>query len=181
MPSNINERDEILDIVNAADKVLKQMPRSEIYKQGMSNFRVVNVFIENSEGQLWIPRRTENKKLFPLCLDMSMGGHVTAGETYEEALCRELKEELRMVISNYRHEFLGQLTPERHRVSAFMKVYGIYTDDTPNYNENDFVESFWLFPNEILARLQNGDRAKDDLPILIKHFYLDSMGRCLTP
>lgn len=167
----VNYRDEILDIVNAQDQVIGQMPRSEIYKRGMSNFRVVNVFIGNSMGQLWVPRRTENKKLFPMCLDMSMGGHVTAGETYEEALCRELKEELRMDISEYPYEYLGQLTPEGHGVSAFMKVYRIYTDETPNYNKDDFAESFWLFPNEILERLQNGERAKDDLPKLITHFY----------
>ena len=62
--------------------------------------------------------------------------------------------------------------PDHHGVSAFMKAYKIYMDHTPAYNRNDFVEYFWLAPQELLERIQNGDRAKDDLPRLIKMFYV---------
>ena len=48
--------DEILDIVDENDCVVGQNKRSEIYRQRLCNFRVVNAFVINSLGQLWIPR-----------------------------------------------------------------------------------------------------------------------------
>jgi isopentenyldiphosphate isomerase len=51
---------------------------------------VLNAFLVNDYGQIWIPRRSSLKRIFPLCLDMSVGGHVVSGESYEEAFRREL-------------------------------------------------------------------------------------------
>ena len=88
--------EEILDLVSQEDIVIGQLPRSEVYNQKLSNFRAVTAFIINEQGQLWIPRRTKNKRIFPLCLDTSMGGHVEAGESYQQAFERELLEELNL-------------------------------------------------------------------------------------
>jgi isopentenyl-diphosphate delta-isomerase len=52
-----------------------------------------------------------------------------------------------------------------------MQVYEIRLDTTPSYNKNDFVESYWLYPHEILERLKNGDKSKNDLPKLLEIFY----------
>ena len=86
--------DELLDLVDFNDQIIGTKLRSEVYAQNLNNFRVVNLFLSNDQNQLWIPRRTASKKLFPLSLDTSMGGHVSSGESYEEALKRELQEEL---------------------------------------------------------------------------------------
>jgi isopentenyl-diphosphate delta-isomerase len=166
--------DELLDIVNESDQVIGQQRRSEVYNQKMSNFRVVNAFVQNDNGQFWIPRRSKDKRIFPLCLDASMGGHVEAGESYEDALKRELMEELRIDTCKVSYKEVGILTPHQHNVSAFMKVFLIYSNESPDYNKNDFVEYFWLKPQEILTCLLQGDKSKDDLPKIIKHlFYRD--------
>ena len=52
-----------------------------------------------------------------------------------------------------------------------MNVYEIITDETPNYNKDDFVEYFWLKPKELLKKIDKGEKTKDDLPKLIKIFY----------
>jgi len=171
--------DEILDIVDEDDRVTGQMLRSEIYRKSLSCFRAVNAFLEDDRGRLWIPRRTADKKLFPLCLDMSMGGHVIAGESYEEAFARELREELRMYSLEYDVRMIGHLSPVKDGVSAFMKVYRIRTNRTPNFNKDDFVSSYWLYPWEILFRIQAGDRAKGDLARLIRIFYNPEIGNAL--
>ena len=163
--------DELLDIVNKNDKVIGQKLRSEIYSKKLSNFRVVNAFLMNKDGKLWIPRRTKNKRVFPLCLDASMGGHVSAGETYKQAFARELMEELRIDINVKSYEHIGNLNPNEHNTSAYMKVYLIRTDNIPNYNTNDFIESFWLYPKELLDLIGSGDKSKDDLPIIVKNLF----------
>ena len=164
--------DELLDVVDSADNVIGQMLRSEVYEKRLSNFRVVNAFLINKYGQLWIPRRSKNKRIFPLCLDTSMGGHVEAGESYEEALARELYEELRIDIANHPYEFIGALNPHEHNISAFMKVYLLEVNDAPNYNTDDFIEYFWLKPQEVLDLLDSGDVCKGDLPRIIKKLFL---------
>jgi len=79
----IDTFDEFLDLVDEDDNVIGQKKRSEVYAEHFSNFRVVNAFVINSKGEILIPRRTADKRIFPLCLDMSMGGHVESGESYE--------------------------------------------------------------------------------------------------
>lgn len=163
--------DELLDLVDDQDRVIGCNSRSEIYREGLNNFRVVNAFLVNDAGQLWIPRRTASKKIFPLCLDMSVGGHVASGETYIEAFRRELFEELRLRLDEVDWRPLGHLTPHMHGVSAFMQVYEIRSELAPDYNKEDIVEFFWLTPQEVLQWIGNGDCAKDDLPKLIERFY----------
>lgn len=163
--------DEYLDLVDENDHVIGKERRSIIYQNKQSNFRVVNVFVINSRGELWIPRRTATKSVFPLCLDISAAGHVESGETYEEALQRETLEELNIDLRKTPHKFLGNLTPEKDNVSAFQRAYEINMDEVPNFNRNDFVEYFWLTPKQLVERIRNGDKAKSDLPKLVKIFY----------
>lgn len=163
--------DEYLDLVNDQDQVISKKLRSEVYVENLSNFRVVNTFLVNKEGKIWFPRRTATKRMFPLCLDMSMGGHVESGETYDQAFKRELMEELDIDADKIPWKLLGHLTPHENKVSAFMNVYEIQADRDPNYNKNDFTESFWLTPNELFARIGAGEKTKGDLPTLVNHFY----------
>ena len=163
--------DEFLDLVNERDEVIGKKLRSEVYAEHLSNFRVVNAFVVNSEGRIWIPRRTASKRIFPLCLDMSMGGHVESGETYSQAFKRELAEELNFDTENISWKLLGHLTPQKDKVSAFMQVYEIAVDEAPHYNPDDFIEYFWLTPNELCSRIDQGDKAKSDLPTLVNKFY----------
>ncbi|GHO93266.1 nudix hydrolase [Reticulibacter mediterranei] len=164
---------ELLDLVDENDQVIGQKLRTEMYAENRSNFRVVNAFVMNQNGQLWIPRRTAHKSLFPLCLDMSMGGHVQSGESYEKALQRELQEELNFDLKQIIYRELGYLSPHTHAVSAFMRVYEIRAETVPDYNREDFVAYYWLTPLEAIERIEKGDPAKGDLPKLIRIFYHD--------
>src|ERR1700690_2946876 len=158
--------DEWLDLVDENDEIIGKERRSFVYQNGLSNFRVVNLFILNSKGELWIPRRTTTKRIFPLCLDVSMGGHVESGEDYEAALLREAREELNINVEEEVIKCIARLTPATHRVSAFMKVYEIHMNTIPDYNKSDFIECYWMRPSVLLNRIAAGDRAKDDLPKL---------------
>ncbi len=162
--------DELLDLVNNKDQIIGQKLRSEIYTEKLTNFRVVNALIINDLGYLWIPRRSKEKKLFPLCLDASMGGHVSSGESYLDAFKRETLEELRIDVEQKQYIHWGSLTPAINNTSAFMQIYLLKTNEVPNYNRKDFVEYFWLKPQELLNKLTT-DKAKDDLPRIIKALF----------
>ena len=167
-------KDELLDLVNPYDKIIDTKPRSKVYELNLNNFRAINVFLVNSQGQLWIPRRTAHKKNFPLCLDMSVAGHVESGEDYDDAFKREVREELNLDVDQTGYKTLGKLTPHEHGTSAFVKVYEINTDHTPNYNPDDFFEYSWLYPQELLEKLKMGEKAKSDLGAVVRIFYIKS-------
>lgn len=163
--------EEILDLVNEHDQVIGQKSRSEVYAQKLTNFRVINGFVINNEKQLWIPRRTANKRLMPLYLDCSVGGHVEAGETYQVAFERELKEELNLDAANVDYQMIGSMTPHEDAVTAFMQVYIIKYNTAPLYNPNDFLEYYWMTADELLNKIGQGVKAKSDIPLIINKFY----------
>ncbi len=167
----MNPSEEFLDLVDDNDNVIAKKTRTEIYRTGLKNYRVVNAFIKNSEGKLWIPRRGPNKRIFPLSLDFSMGGHVDSGEGYEQAFKREVAEELNLDMDTLEYRELGKLSPRINRVSSFMMVYEVAYSEAVNYNKNDFVEAYWLTPQELRERIHDGEKVKSDLPVLIEVFY----------
>jgi len=164
-------QDELLDMVDSNDNVIGSQWRSEVYKEKRSNFRGIDGFIRNSKNQLWIPTRSANKKLFPLCLDASVGGHVQAGEPYEQAFIRELEEELNIKACDVNYRCIAQLQPHIHNVAAFMYVYEIFSDIVPSYNTDDFIDYEWLTPEELRYKIKHGTPAKDNLIKLIHFAY----------
>ena len=167
------EHDELLDLVNDNDEVIGQKNKSEIYALGIHNFRVINAFLVNDHGQLWVPRRTAHKKLFPLCLDASVGGHVQSGETYQQAFERELFEELRLLAHEVSYTHVAYLNPTAHDVSAHMHVYLIKYNQIPDYNRDDFESFQWMTISQLLNAINQGDRIKGDLPAILR--VLDSL------
>ena len=173
---NFYNQDELLDLVNEYDEVQDRVLRSYVYQNKLTSFRVINGFLINSKGQLWIPRRSLQKKLFPRSLDASVGGHVMAGETYDQAFERELFEELGLHAQKEKCRFIAKFTPHEHDVSAFMHVYGIYTDQEPYYNKADFESAQWYEFVHLRNLLDQGEPAKSDLPKLLALLGKEPMG-----
>ncbi len=163
---------EILDLVDENDKVVGTISRAENREKRTKKTRVVHCLIVNSEGKLWIPRRSADKKTYPLGLDFSASGYVSSGETYEEAIKREAQEELNLDVSKINIQEKAYLSPFKDNASRFIKFYEIRTDETPNYNHQDFTEAFWLTPAELNERINKGEPTKGDLKFLLKKFYL---------
>ena len=155
--------DELLDLVDSQDKVVGHVLRSKMWENRISNVRVVNAFLMNEKNELWIPKRTAHKKIFPSCLDFSVGGFVMSGETYQQAFERETQEELNVDISLSNYSFLFPLTPHEHKVSCFMHIYCIRTNSMPKYNKNDFDSSSWMSIDELKRLIADGVPVKGDL------------------
>jgi isopentenyl-diphosphate delta-isomerase len=165
--------DELLDIVNEQDQVVGTMWRSQAYAQNkLASLRAVWLLIKNQDGQFWIPKRSATKASSPNSLDGSTVGHVSSGETYEQAMIREVAEELNFDISQMPYKVVGKLTPQTGSIS-FIQIFEL---QVPNrfiidYNKNDFSEFFWLTSQEIIQKFEDGQKMRKTLAAIIRTFY----------
>lgn len=161
-----DEPEEVLDLVNDHDMVIGTVTREEVARQGMDLpgfVRAANVFVINSKGEIWVPRRSPHKKTAPNGLDYSAGEHVQAGETYLAAMLRGLREELNLEVAEKDLEYVGKANNAAVGVPYFNSIFIYHSDSVPNYNKGDFVAYEWLTPTALAQRLQAGEPAKRDI------------------
>ncbi|MDO8513115.1 MAG: NUDIX domain-containing protein [bacterium] len=87
------DSDDLLDIVNEKDEVIGADTKFNKFEKELISRNVV-AFLKNPKGKYVVVRRAPTKKSFPNLLDISACGNVNKGETYQEAIKREIKEEL---------------------------------------------------------------------------------------
>ncbi len=157
------DADELLDLVDMNDTVTGTVKRAEFYANidayaGL-NLRAADLLIQNSKGELWIPRRTLDRKIAPGGLDYSCGGHVGSGETYERGLLREIEEELNLKLKEADLTFLANFGP-RPGLPYYSEIYLYSSDEAPLYNTDDFSEYEWIMPDKLVERLNEREPAK---------------------
>lgn len=165
--------EEILDIVNEQDQVIGVMTRSQAYAENkLSSTRAVWLLIKNQQGAFWIPQRSASKASCPSALDGSAVGHVTSGETYEQAMIREAQEELNLSVADLPYRYVGKLTPTTGSV-AFITVFELQVSDDfiLDYNTEDFSGFFWLTPQEIIKKYEAGCNVRKTLVSIMTSLY----------
>ncbi len=85
---------EYFDIINESGKVIGKATREECHSNRSLIHRSVAVLIFNSEGQLFLQKRSMIKDVQPGKWHTSVSGHLDSGETFDQAVRREMKEEL---------------------------------------------------------------------------------------
>jgi isopentenyl-diphosphate delta-isomerase type 1 len=91
--STANAHLEWLEVVDENDVVIGRARRGVIHARGLMH-RSAQVLLFNSNGEVFLQKRSERKDEFPGLWDSSAAGHVNPGEDYEECARRELAEEL---------------------------------------------------------------------------------------
>lgn len=90
-------QNEIFDVVDEDDNVVGQARRGEVHKDKNLLHRSIGVAVFNHRGELFLQQRSATKDTYPLCWTISCSGHVNSGESYDETVRRELKEELGII------------------------------------------------------------------------------------
>jgi len=103
---------------------------------------VVKAFlIRESDGKIIVLTRSDNKKISPGKWEYSAGGGVDAGETHEQALAREMWEEIKTKVNNL----------ERFGETQFLNHYTGNQDKIHLYFGKIDKDIEWFAPNEVKA------------------------------
>ena len=91
--------EEYIDIVDTNGKPTGvSAPKSEIHAKGHLH-NTAHVWCYTSEGEILLQQRAASKVICPLLWDVSVAGHIDAGETPQQAAVRESKEEIGIDLS----------------------------------------------------------------------------------
>lgn len=143
--------EERFDTVDECDNVTGQATRREVHSKGHIH-RSVLFFIFDMEGRLFVNQRTENKEFYPGYWSVVFGGHVHAGESYEDAVRRELKEEAGIeeepkLLSSFKKRF-----DEKDRENV--RVYAIVTEQRLIVDREEIRQGEFMTIEELRVMLK---------------------------
>lgn len=85
---------ECFDVIDGSGNIIGTATRKECHGNRDLTHRTVHVLVFNSAGELYLQKRSMNKNIQPGKWDTSVGGHLDLGENFQQAVHREMKEEL---------------------------------------------------------------------------------------
>jgi len=92
-PGPVPAAPERFPVVDDQDRLIGDAPRAEVHGNNLRH-RAVHMLVFNRLGELFLQKRSRWKDRHPGVWDSSAAGHVDAGEDYDVAANRELREEL---------------------------------------------------------------------------------------
>ena len=158
--------EELLDIVDQNDRVIGVKTRGEIHAQGLMH-RSVHILVFNSNGELFIQKRSMSKDNEPGLWDSSAAGHVDSGEDYHCCAIRELGEELAIEVSTPLDELFrlpaSPITGMEHCI-----VYRCMSDGPFVLQAEEIDEGTWVSMSEMDRRVAESD---PELTHVLRHIW----------
>lgn len=110
-------QDELLDVLDESGKATGvRKPRSEVHAAGDWH-RVFHLWIVRENGKVLLQKRSRHKDLEPEKVDVTVGGHLSAGESVFDAV-REVEEEIGLEVQPEQLSHLGGWRSERNYPNA---------------------------------------------------------------
>lgn len=144
-------QNEQFPIVDSAGNVIGKASRAECHSGSFLLHPVVHLHVVNSQGELYLQKRAATKDVQPGKWDTSVGGHIDYGETTEQALHREAREELG--ISGFKPVYLSTYTFTSEIESELVYSYFTQWDGELLPDPEEIEEGrFWSL-NELLSSM----------------------------
>lgn len=118
--------EELLDIYNEDWEYIGTAPRSRVHTEGLRHQVVHCWAVAENSPILYFQQRSPTKHDFPNCFDLACGGHIDAGELPEQAVLREIREEIGLDLEQSQLVSLG-----KYRAPDF-KIPGYYDREISN-------------------------------------------------
>ena len=146
---------ELVSVADENGRIVGSAFRDEIKGKGLIAC-IAATIVFNTKGNIILQKIARTKDGDPLKWAYSSGGHVSAGEDYETAAVRELKEELG--IDGKIDSFIGQTSTVRKqtgKTGSFHFVYKVIHDG-PYFPDPAEAEEIREFTPEELSSLMRG-------------------------
>lgn len=147
-------KEEWFPLVNEEGQTIGKATRRECHNGCKWLHPVVHLHIFNKAGDLYLQKRSMTKDIQPGKWDTAVGGHVDYGETIEEALRREVREELGITDFNpvFLMRYVFESKVEKELVNTYRIIYeGPFSPDPEEIEEGRFWSA-----EEIKAHLGKG-------------------------
>jgi isopentenyl-diphosphate delta-isomerase type 1 len=140
---------EWFDIVDESGHAVGRETRGRCHDGSKLLHPVVHVHIFDSRGRLLLQKRKRTKDIQPGKWDTSVGGHIQSGEPLEDAIQREVLEEIGIEIDPAALRTLGRYVFESEIEREYVYSYS-YTHDGPfRIQEEEIDEVRFLGVTEI--------------------------------
>lgn len=144
-------QDELLIQVDENNNITGSISRSNAHTKRGVYYRTIFVLVKNSKDEIMIQKRSATKDLYPNCWDLSVGGHVGYGQTYEQAAAREVGEELGMSVSESDLISKGDVLVKLPNSGEWFRVfeYNLKPTETPAANQDEINDIKWMSIEDI--------------------------------
>ncbi len=117
----MDNQQEIFPVVDEEGRMIGSATRGECHSGSMLLHPVVHLHVFNADGALYLQKRPLWKDIQPGKWDTAVGGHVDVGESPQDALLREVREELG--ITEFTPEFVGKYVFESAVERELVYIY----------------------------------------------------------
>lgn len=97
---------ELLDIVDENDVIIGQADRDAVHEKGLI-CRMVFILFYTPDKKIILQRRGKNKEMSPGKLTVTVSGHVSSGESYDDTAVKEALEETGIQVNPDALQHLG--------------------------------------------------------------------------
>ncbi|WP_411768457.1 NUDIX hydrolase [Winogradskyella sp. A3E31] len=113
--------DELIDIVDKQGHPTgRSALKSVIHKQGLYH-STIHLWLYTNKGEILLQQRSHKKPICPLLWDVSVAGHIDAGETEIIAAIRETKEEIGLSLEENQLKKIGTFLHESEYYNGSIK------------------------------------------------------------
>lgn len=164
-----NKDEPLIQVVDQNDQPLRFATKKEVWASG-ERHRIVWVIVKNRENKILLQKRSKELALYPNCWDVSVGGHVDAGETWEAAASREAEEELGLKDSELKEvgKFYYEDRFQGRKLNRFYRVYTISVDvSSVHYNQDEVSDTRWFTKDELKNLAEDATQKKTEAITLL--------------